>query len=136
MPEKHRSRLASIAIIGLLLVTGLSAVIHSFRSNRREEGQIHARYQQMRMALSSNDTNTAIALIAPDYRSRFGPHEFNLLSGFAQPLGARSSITLFGSSARVCPIRTSHFLVVPGGHTVGMIKVNEEWFFTGEVHID
>ncbi|MCD6050465.1 MAG: hypothetical protein K0Q55_1868, partial [Verrucomicrobia bacterium] len=112
------------------------AILFVTRSASQEEAQIRARYQQMRTALSSNDTNAALTLVAPPYRNSFQGHRFSHLNNFAQPLGPRSSIWVSGNKATVWPERTQLFIVFPGGNTIDMIKVNGDWFFTGDVHID
>jgi len=88
----------------------------------------------MRIALSARDTNAVLALVAPQMRTSFD--DFSRLDGFAQPLGPRSSIRILGGEATVWPVRTSHYVVLPGGHTVEMVKVDGDWFFTGKVHVD
>ena len=130
-----RPRLIVLLVVVLLLVLALGALLFS-RPIRREQTQIRARYQQMRTALSSSDTNAALALVAPQYRGGFDGYRFSMLDGIAQPLGPRSSIMVWRDEAVVWPVRTSHYLVLPGGHTIGMIKVNGDWFFTGTVHLD
>jgi len=131
-----RLRLNAHSLAGLLIALALVAVLFAHRSNQREEAQIHARYQQMRTALSSSDTNAVLALIAPNYRRNFHSHSFPYLDRFVQPLGTRSSIAISGNKADVCPDRIHHYLIIPGGNTVEMIKLNGDWFFTGDVHID
>ena len=132
----RRILLIALSTVGLGLVLALAAVLFVDRSIRREQAQIRARYHQMRTALSSNDTNAALALVAPQYRGGFDDYRFSMLNGFARPLGPRSSIFVFRNEAVVWPVRTSHYLVLPGGHTIGMIRVDGEWFFSGKVHID
>jgi hypothetical protein len=90
----------------------------------------------MRTALSAGDTNAVLGLIAPQLRTSFDDSQFSRLHSFAQPLGSQSSIFIFGDGATVWPVRTSHFVVLPGVDTVQMIKVDGDWFFTGEIHVD
>jgi len=132
-PMRHR-RFIICSLIGLLML--LAAVLFVSHFTSREEAQIRARYHQMRTALSANDTNAAAALVAPQHRKRFQLHGFSTLNNFAAPLGPRSSILIWGDEATVWPERTSHYLVIPGGNTVGMVKMDGDWFFTGDVHID
>ena|SRR5690349_14549306 len=132
----RRTRLIALSIVGLLLVLAMAVVLFVDRPISREQTQIRARYQQMRAALSSNDTNAALALVAPQHRGGFDGHRFSMLNDFAETLGPRSAIVVRRDEAVVWPVRTSHYLVLPGGHTIGMIKVNGDWFFTGKVHID
>lgn len=132
----HRPSLIVLSAVGLLLVLSMAVGLFVYRSIRREQSQIRARYKQMRTALSSSDTNAALALVAPQYRSGFDGHRFSRLSSFAQSLGPRSSIVVLHDEAVVWPVRTSHYVVLPGGHTIEMIRVEGDWFFTGKVHID
>lgn len=132
----HRLGLIVLSAVGLLLVLAMAAGLFVFRSIRREQSQIRARYQEMRTALSANDTNAALALVAPQYRSGFDGHRFSMLNNFAQPLGPRSSIIVLRDEAVVWPVRTSHYVVLPGGDTIEMIRAGGDWFFTGKVHID
>lgn len=106
------------AIAALLL---LAVLIPFYQSAHEERNQIRARYQQMRVALSSGDTNLARSLFAPDLRG--GAHRsFDMLDRFAKPLSPRSAIRVSGSHAVVCPERLFHYRFIPGGHTVEMVK--------------
>lgn len=128
-----RSILITVVVALVILAGGW--LTYSYQSCRREETQIRARYQQMRLALSSGDTNTSRSLFAPDFRG--GAHRtFDMLDRFAKPLGPQSSVRFSTSRAQVCPERIFHYRVLPGGHTIEMVKVDGEWFFTGEIHID
>lgn len=118
------------------MILALLAALFHHRSTRQEQAQIQSQYDQMRVALSANDTNAVLALIAPQHRAGFNDHMYYLLDSFAKPLGPQSSITVWRDEASVWPVRTSHFLVIPGGHTIEMTKVDGTWFFTGKVHID
>jgi hypothetical protein len=126
-------RRITFCLAGLVLVLGVGVVAFVYQGIRQEKTRIRVRYQQMMIALSAGDTNAVRSLIAPEWRSRFHLSRFE---GFAKPLGPRSSILILGREATVWPVRTSHYVVLPGGHTVEMIKVADQWFFTGEVHVD
>ena len=119
--------------VAALLLLAAALLVRSYQSARQQEKQIRERYQQMRVALSAGDTNVARALFAPDFR---GGANFDMLDRFAKPLGARSTIRFSGSQAVVCPERLFHYRVIPGGHTIEMVKVDGAWFFTGNVNID
>src|SRR6185436_12776630 len=123
----RRPRLIVFSAVGLLLILALALIV--CRSIRREQAQIRARYQQMRIALSSSDTNAVLALVAPQYRGGFDGYRFSMLNDFAEALGPRSSIVVLRDEAVVWPVRTSHYLVLPGGHTIGMIRVDGDWSF-------
>jgi hypothetical protein len=127
MPKPRAIVLPALAA---LLVAGF---VLAYYSLCRDRAQIRVRYQQMRAALSANDTNAVLALVAPQYRSSFGELRFVRLDRFAAPLGPRSSILLIWKEATVWPGRTSGWLV---GDTVEMVKVGGNWFFTGKVHLD
>jgi len=90
----------------------------------------------MTAALSAGDTNAVLSLIAPLYRSGFDGGLLSRLQGFAKPLGPQSSILVLGHQATVWPFQIWHYLMIPGGHTVEMIKIDDTWFFTGKVHVD
>ncbi|MCD6051707.1 MAG: hypothetical protein K0Q55_3116 [Verrucomicrobia bacterium] len=127
-------RLTLFSAAGVLFLLVATMLVH--RSTRQDQTQIQARYQQMLAALSANDTNAALALVASPHRRRFdgfGPSAFNYA---AKPLGSHSSIRVSGDEAAVCPERPLHFFFLPVGDTIDMIKVNGDWFFTGDVHID
>lgn len=121
--------------VAALLLFAAALLVRSYRAARQEEKQIRALYQQMRVALSSGDTKLARALFAPDFRG--GAHRsFDMLDRFAKPLGAQAAIRFSRTQALVCPERLFHYLIIPGGHRIEMVKVDGAWFFTGEVHID
>jgi hypothetical protein len=126
----------AILIVALALVILAAAwLVYSYRKGSREEAQIRIRYQQMRLALASADTNTARVLFAPELRG--GAHGyFGRLETFAKPLGPQSSVRFSASKAQICPERIYHYRVLPGGHTIEMVKVDGQWFFTGKVHVD
>lgn len=132
----HRSRQIILLGFGLVLVLVMAVCVVFFDMGGRERTRIRVRYQQMTAALSAGNTNAVLALIAPPFRSGFDGSQFSRLDGFAKPLGPRSSILILGKDATVWPVRTSHYIVLPGGHTVEMVKVGDDWFFTGKVHVD
>jgi len=115
-------------VVGGLLVLATAAFLLVYQSSRRERAQIHAWYQLMRSALSSSDTNAALALVAPESRGGFDRYRFSMLNDFAEPLGPRSAILVLGDEAVVWPVRTSHYVVLPGGHTIEMVRVERDWF--------
>jgi len=124
-----------VLAVAALVLFAVVLLVRSYQSARQEEKEIRARYQQMRVALSLGDTNAARVLFAPD--SRGGAHRnFDMLDRFAKPLGPGSAIRFSGSQARVCPERLFHYHIIPGGHTIEMVKVDGTWFFTGDVNID
>ena len=97
--------------------------------------EILSRYEELRTALVSANTNAARELFAPELRG--GAHRsLALLQTFSKPLGPKSSVARSGSRAQICPERLYHFGVVPGGHTIEMVQVEGDWFFTGAVNID
>jgi len=129
-------RLTFLSAVAILLSLALVAALFVSHSIGQEQAKIRVRYQQMRTALSSSDTNAVLALVAPEYRGSFDGYRFLMLNDFAQPLGPRSSIVVLRDQAIVWPVGSSHYVVLPGGHTIDMIRVNGDWFFTGRVHID
>ena len=122
-------------VVAALSLLAVVLLVRSYQSAPHEEKEIRARYQQMRVALSQGDTDAARVLFAPDFRG--SAHlDFDRLDLFAKPLGPRSTISFSESHARVCPVRLFHYRIIPGGHTIEMVKVDGTWFFTGDVNID
>jgi hypothetical protein len=132
----RRSRQITLSALGLLIVLAIILCALFFDAVGRQRARIRVRYQQMMAALSARDTNAVLALVAPQVRSSFDESELSRFEGFAKPLGPQSSILVLGGEAIVWPVRTSHYVVLPGGHTVEMIKIGDDWFFTGKVHVD
>jgi hypothetical protein len=97
-----------------------------------EEMKLRARYDQMRTALRTGDTNAARALMAPACRARADDH-FTRLAVFARELGGKSKVRISDSRAVVCPETALPFGLF--GHTIDLIKVNGEWYFTGGIGI-
>ncbi len=98
---------------------------------------IRVRYAALTTALSWGDTNTVLALIAPQYRKEFDGLRLMRLERFAKPLGPNARILVIGSDATVWPSVNRHLCgVLPVGDTVEMTKVAGKWFFTGKVHLD
>ncbi len=124
-----------VFVLGIAALLLLAVLIPNYQAARGERNRIEVRYQQMRMALSSGNTNLAQSLFAPDLRGG-AYRNFDMLDRFARPLSRRSGIRVSGPHAVVCPERLFHYGFIPGGHTVEMVKVDGEWFFTGSVHID
>ena len=131
-----RTRTVIFSVVGILFVLSLAWVLSAAHSIRREKATIRARYQQMRATLSLGNNNAAAGLIAPLYRGGFDGRQFSMLNDFATPLGPDSSIFVFRDKAVVWPSHTSHYVVLPGGNTIEMIKSGGSWFFTGKVNID
>ena len=129
------SRKASILTIALALMCVGAWLAYGYGNVRQEETRIRIRYQQMVSALSSGNTNAAMALIAPENR-RAASRSLGLLTGFIKPLGPRSSVRFSTFEAHVCPERIFHLGAIPGGNTIGLIKVHGEWYFTGGFHVD
>ena len=132
--RRGANRSILVAALSAVILTAVWTISRS-RQEAREVSQIRHRYEQLRLALSSTNTQAASELFAPELRG--GAHRsFGLLQSFSKPLGTHSSVTLFGSRAQICPERLYHFGVVPGGHTIEMVRVEGDWFFTGAVNID
>jgi hypothetical protein len=129
--SSHRLLAAVVVVVAILCCVW--AVVS--RQKKVEETRILARYQQLRVAISIGNTALTLAMVAPDFRSN--PNfNFGLLQNFATPLGPQSSVEISGLEAFVFPKRVFHYRVLRGGDSLGMVKVDGEWFFTGKVFID
>lgn len=93
---------------------------------------IHLRYEAMQVAMRTRDTNAARLLFAPDFRHH-ADGNFTRFHIFARPLGLRSKISVNGIKAKICPVRIFPFGTA--GHTIEMIKVDGEWYFTGHIGV-
>jgi len=120
-------------LLWLMLVTAAGMLmLHECLTSSAEHTRVCGRYEAMTAALRVNDTNAAQMLFAPSHRARATDH-FGRLTTFARPLGLRSGISITGSRARICPQP-----IIPrgtSGHTIEMIQVNGEWFFTGSISV-
>ena len=125
-----------LSILILVLLVGASGLLlRGCLTSNAERTEVQAQYERMRSALSANDTNAFTLCFAPAYRARAKDH-FDRLTTFARPLGSRSGISIRGSRAEVCPERL--YPMVPlgnWGHTIEMINVDGEWYFTGKISV-
>jgi hypothetical protein len=129
----RRSRVIVLAAVAI----SVAGLVLAHGSNRRNCTEIRARYAKLRAALSAADTNAVLALVAPEYRSRFDGGDYMRLDDFARPLGARSKVLLLGAQGTVWPKPNWYLLGVwPIGDTVEVTKVGGHWFFPGKVHLD
>jgi hypothetical protein len=123
-----------VVIVALaFLFSGWS--LSAYASYRRDNARIRLRYGQMTLALAANQTNASILLFAPEFRRR-ADRSVDMLARFAKPLRSGAWVRTSGSRATVCPEPVLRYHLPIGGHTVEMIKVDGEWFFTGGIHID
>ena len=107
-------------------------LLHGCLRSDAECARIRDRYDAMAAALRIGDTNAARTLFAPRHRPR-AQDNFGRLTMFARPLSLRSGISIKGTRAQICPQP-----IIPrgtSGHTVEMIKVEGDWFFTGKVSV-
>jgi hypothetical protein len=119
-----------------VLTIGVGAfLLHGCFESSAERAQIKVRYSAMELAIRAGDTNAARLLFAPAHRPRAADH-FSRFQTFARPLDHRSGISVSGTRAVICPRR--EFPLIPIGtigHTIEMIKVDGEWYFTGKISI-
>ena len=122
-------------VSAVLLAFLTTALIRHHNETSKEIEHITMRYEAMRTAIADGDTNAIRALYAPATSGRRnGNHD--LLARFAKPLVPQSRIRFSDNRASVCPVPLLHYHFLPGGHLIGMVKVEDEWFFTGSVDID
>lgn len=122
-------RIVQIALPLLLLVGGFFAVRGCYSD---EHARIRARYGAMQVAMRNSDTNAARLLFSPTHR-RDADNNFTRYHTFAKPLGVRSKISVSGEKANICPVRIVPIGMI--GHTIEMIKVDGEWYFTGKIGV-
>lgn len=124
----------ALAAVVSFVVVGI-ALLFAFTGGRKDRERIRFRYEQMQTALRSGDTNAAVRLFAPEHRAR-AAEEFQRLLTFALPLDGRSRISLGDDRAWICPRNDLPLLpIITVGDAVEMMKVGEEWYFTGRISI-
>jgi hypothetical protein len=130
----NRRRNISLALLAVVLVGG-GLLLHGCLGSGADRARIHVRYDALQVALRAGDTNAFRLLFAPAHRTRAMDH-FGRFQNFAQPLDHRSGLSIKGTRVWICPRR--EFLLIPFvnfGHTIEMIRVDGEWYFTGRISI-
>lgn len=124
-----------VGVAAFVFVAALCGLLYVGGASESERSKVRKRYGQMRRALSSGDTNAATLLFAPPFRARASDH-FDRLSVFARELNSRSKITVRGEHADICPERIYPWLpFITAGHSIEMINIQDEWYFTGELAV-
>jgi hypothetical protein len=129
----HR-RIISLALLVVVLVGG-GLLLHGCLGSSADRARIHVRYDALQVALRAGDTNALQLLFAPAHRARAMDH-VGRFQTFALPLDHRSGLSIKGARVWVCPRRD--FSLIPFvnfGHTIEMIRVGDEWYFTGRISI-
>jgi hypothetical protein len=130
----NRRRIVSLVLLAVVLVGG-GLLLHGCLGSSGDSARIRTRYDAMQEAMRASDTNAARLLFAPAHRPRAADH-LGRFQTFALPLDHRSGISIKGTRARICPRR--EFPLIPFGtigHTIEMIQVDGEWYFTGNIGI-
>ena len=124
-----------IVILALTLVAGVMAFIgyHRFVVTPEQEHVIR-RYDQFRAVVASGDAKRIMEFVAPEFQSG-AKSRLHLYQNFAKPLDNGSTVSVSRQMATVCPRPQRHYFVIPGGHTIGMVQLDGEWFM-GRVSID
>lgn len=126
----HRILLASLAA----MILGVVILVHL---DREQGAEIRLRYAQMTAAISADDTNAILALVAPQFRKEFDDSRLMRMEGIAKPLRSASKVIIIGKDATVWPSPNWYYCgFFPIGDTVEMTRVSGNWFFTGKVHLD
>jgi hypothetical protein len=127
----NRRRAFSLLALALAVGAGILA-LHVGLGSSSEHHQIKLRYEAMQAAMPASDTNAARLVFAPAFRNQ-ADDNFTRFHIFARPLGLRSKISVNGVKATICPARV--FPIGMAGHTIEMIKVDDEWYFTGHISV-
>ena len=129
------NRLRRILLAGFVaMILGVVILSHL---DREERAEIRLRYAQMTAAISANDTNAILALVAPQFRKEFDDLRLMRMEEFAKPLRSASKVIIIGKDATVWPSPNWYYCgFFPVGDTVEMTRVGGEWSFTGKVHLD
>ena len=124
-----------MARVALLLVGAVIAFVSCERFGVPSERQhVIRRYNQFRAVIAGGDTTRITEFVAPEFQS-WAESRLHLYQNFAVPLDDGSTVYTVRDKATICPRPQRHYYVIPGGHTIGMVKLNGEWFLT-RVSID
>lgn len=117
----------------MLIVGGL--VVWLKVRHSAEAAIIMGRYANFKRALTEGDEATITALTAPAFRGGPNP-QFDWIRDHAGELNEKSRVSIRGSEATIVPHRSYHYLIIPGGNGVKLIKDEGAWYFTGGISID
>ena len=130
----NRRRIISLALLVLVMVGG-GLLLHGCLGSGADRARIHVRYDALQIALRAGDTNAFRLLFAPAHRARAMDH-VGRFQTFAHPLDHRSGMSIKGTRVWICPRRDFPLIpIVDFGHTIEMIRVDGEWYFTGKISI-
>jgi hypothetical protein len=124
-----------ILVMALLLVGFLLAFMVYQRvivAPTREH--VIRRYDEFRAVVPTGNTEHMMAFVDPEFRD-WAESRLHLYQTFARPLNGRSRVSVSSGEATIRPRPQTHFLIIPGGHSVKMVEREGEWFM-GRVHID
>lgn len=130
----NRRRIISLAL-PLVVLAGGGLLLHGCLGSSADRARIHVRYDALQVALRTGDTNAFRLLFAPAHRARAMDH-VGRFQNFAHRLDHRSGVSIKGTHVWICPRREFPLIpLVNFGDTIEMIRVDGEWYFTGNISI-
>lgn len=117
-----------ILIVALLFITSvISVVCYQKFVVSPELDVVLKRYNEFRAIVATGDQDRIMECIAPNTRS-WAKGRLHVYPNFAVPLDHRSSVSITRNKATICPRPQRHFYIIPGGHRIGMVKIDGEWY--------
>jgi hypothetical protein len=92
-----------------------------------EREMVIKRYDEFRAIAATGNQERIMEFIAPQSRS-WAKDRIHVYTNFTVRLDQRSTLSVRSDKATVCPRPQRHFFIIPGGHKVGMVKIDGEWF--------
>ena len=131
--SKNRNRIRIVAV--LLGAAALAIFALGYWPMNHEQIEIRQRYAAMQAALASGDTKAATSLLTPSIQAE-AQSRLSMIERFGAPLGWRSRVRVSGATASIIPAVSFLPRWPLQGHAIAMIKIDGQWLFTGDVHID
>lgn len=116
------------SIVLLLLATSIIGVfLYQRQVVTPERERVIKRYDEFRAIAATGNQDRMMEFIAPNSQS-WAKARMHLYRNFVVPLDPRSTVSVRSDKATVCPRPQRHYFIIPGGHKVGMVKIDGEWF--------
>lgn len=129
------SFIGPMLIIGILAVTTMVSTFYYQKYRVSPERElITKRYAEFRAIVATGVEEDILEWIAPERRA-WAKQRMYLYSNFAPHLNQNSTISVSSDKAMICPRPQRHFWIIPGGHGIGMLKIDGDWYFD-RVYID
>ncbi len=129
-PRRRFYQVASVLVMVLVAFLIYDQVV-----NASERQRVIRRYDEFRAVVAGGEAGRIMQFVAPEFRAWAADrlHMYRL----ARPLDDRATVSIYGRGrrAQICASPKRHFLIIPGGDVITMVKRDGEWYM-GRVFID